>query len=301
MARNTYWTYWDAEQLLADIDLAIDFGDFHGLTWNDAHHSPFSIHDVSLGSGNASDFAVIYLQQGALYDFLAYSDDWHPEILIYDADGWLLSFDDPDDLVYSVPDGYGEDSIEGFIPEHSGYYYLELAWEFQHDAHGLITIEVDGYGHRLEPVLLDDDAYHWNAGIVSSEGLYVSPEEAQLYRAYLGALGRLPDWEGFRWWSEQIEDGHHDLWSMAQGFIWSDEFRWQADDNFDGRVSDAEFVSHMYEGVFGRSPDLAGFDYWMSELYSGRRDQVDVFVDMTQSNEYVELTLLAVSELQVYV
>ena len=50
----------------------------------------------------------------------------------------------------------------------------------------------------------------------------------------------------------------------------------------------------MYVNVFGREPDQGGFDFWFGELDSGNRNQTDVLVDMTQSNEYVELTLNAV-------
>lgn len=42
--------------------------------------------------------------------------------------------------------------------------------------------------------------------------------------------------------------------------------------------------------VFGREPDESGYVWWLEELDSGRRSQVDDLVDMTQSNEYVELT-----------
>ena len=99
----------------------------------------------------------------------------------------------------------------------------------------------------------------------------------------------------------QIDNGYHDLWTMAGGFIASAEFQSLAAFNYDGRVDNAEFVDHMYESVFGRVADWDGFYYWFDELESGNRDKVDVFVDMTQSNEYVELTLVAVADQQYYI
>lgn len=49
----------------------------------------------------------------------------------------------------------------------------------------------------------------------------------------------------------------------------------------------------MYLGVFGGPPDQSGFDFWTAELESGARTQADVLVAMTQSNDYVEQTVLA--------
>ena len=56
-------------------------------------------------------------------------------------------------------------------------------------------------------------------------------------------------------------------------------------------------MNHMYKGVFGREPDEGGFNWWMEQLRNGfhgkdagYRSQVQALVDMTQSNEYVELT-----------
>ena len=59
-------------------------------------------------------------------------------------------------------------------------------------------------------------------------------------------------------------------------------------------IDNGEFVTHMYVNVFGREPDDGGFNFWFGELNSGRRTQTDVLVDMTQSNEFVQLTINAV-------
>jgi hypothetical protein len=39
--------------------------------------------------------------------------------------------------------------------------------------------------------------------------------------------------------------------------------------------------------VFGREPDLGGFDFWYQEMALDIHSQVDVLVNMMQSNEYV--------------
>ena len=63
-------------------------------------------------------------------------------------------------------------------------------------------------------------------------------------------------------------------------------------------IPNSVFLNHMYKGVFGREPDEGGFNWWMGQLSNGfrgqapgYRSQVQALVDMTQSNEYVELTV----------
>ena len=112
----------------------------------------------------------------------------------------------------------------------------------------------------------------------------------------MGALGRSPDNEGFSWWLNEIRSGRHDLRSLAAGFIYSEEFQDLADTNLDGALSNEEFLTHMFVGVFGREPDEGGYNFWIDELNSGNRTQERVLVEMTQANEYVNLTLDAVTQ-----
>ena len=78
---------------------------------------------------------------------------------------------------------------------------------------------------------------------------------------------------------------------LAGGFVSSDEFQSLADANSDGNITTTEFLNHMYQNVFGRAPDQEGFDFWSNELDTGNRTQANVLADMTQSNEYVEMTV----------
>lgn len=143
--------------------------------------------------------------------------------------------------------------------------------------------------------IIDDNGEHWDADVGLLNGGVIPASAAQLFRVYFGALGRLPDNDGFRWWSNEIAEGKHDLRSMAAGFVFSEEFQRIADADDDGVVSNAEFVDHMYRNVFGREPDPPGYEWWTSGLSAGRTSQSDVLVDMTQSNEYVALTIADVA------
>ena len=152
------------------------------------------------------------------------------------------------------------------------------------------------YLQNQPPFLIDDDTNYWNADVNTGLGEVIIAHQAQVYRAYYGALGRLPDQGGYHWWLAEIESGRHTLSSMAAGFIDSIEFRGYADTDIDNVISSDEFISHMYLNVFDRQPDQSGRDWWVAQLDSGNRTQASAFIDMTQSNEYVQLTLIAVAE-----
>ena len=47
----------------------------------------------------------------------------------------------------------------------------------------------------------------------------------------------------------------------------------------------------MYRVVFGRDPDTEGLAFWRAELDSGSLTQGQVLCDMTQSNEFAEITI----------
>ncbi|MCF6239604.1 MAG: DUF4214 domain-containing protein, partial [Candidatus Marinimicrobia bacterium] len=149
--------------------------------------------------------------------------------------------------------------------------------------------------------IIDDDLYYWDSMIGLPNGESVSVDEAQLYRTYFGAMQRTPDDGGFSWWLDQIQIGNHDLRSMTAGFIWSDEFLGYVDAPDGNSIPNEVFLTHMYEGVFGRVADEGGFNWWLDQLNGGYKGQdtgwptqAEVLVDMTQSNEYVELTVTGV-------
>lgn len=146
------------------------------------------------------------------------------------------------------------------------------------------------------PVIVDNDEFLWDSLIQLPGGEQVSVAEAQLFRTYFGSLLRLPDDGGFNWWLGEIEAGRHDLRSMAEGFLWSPEFLGYVNAPDGNSIANDVFLTHMYQGVFGRSPDGDGYNWWLNELQTGNRSQVDVLVDMTQSNEYVELTKLEAAD-----
>ena len=150
------------------------------------------------------------------------------------------------------------------------------------------------------PKVIDADGNFWDSTIDVGDGTSILPAAAQTYRSYFGALGRLPDEGGYNWWLGEIEAGRHTLNSMAAGFIDSSEFKALSDSDNSGEISNEEFILHMYNGVFGRDPDVGGLAWWVGQLDTEAKTQPDAFISMTQSNEYVELTVGTVADMMFY-
>ena len=150
---------------------------------------------------------------------------------------------------------------------------------------------------RNVATVIDADGNLWDSTIAVGDGSFIGAEEAQLYRSYFGAMGRLPDEGGYNWWLGEIQAGRHTLESMAAGFVDSSEFKSLADTDSSGVISNQEFILHMYNGVFGRDPDAEGLAWWVGQLDTQAKTQPDAFISMTQSNEYVELTVETVADM----
>lgn len=129
----------------------------------------------------------------------------------------------------------------------------------------------------------------WDSSIVTAAG-EVSATDAQLYRTYLGIMGRTPDQSGFEWWANELQQGRS-LLDMTDGFYHSPEFTQRADSNMDANIDPAELLNELYTNTLGRQPDSNGYNWWLNELYSGDRSAPEVMLEFTQSDEYVNASL----------
>jgi len=167
------------------------------------------------------------------------------------------------------------------------------------DAESDYTLSIDVQDAASRVVMHDpnNDGILCDALLLTSAGETIDASRLQLYRTYKGALGREPDEAGFAWWTQQFESGECDLEALVDAFINSQEFVRHFDGaEFAWQIDERAFVGHMYENVLDRSPDASGLEFWVDELESGARSRAEVLVDMTQSNEYVELTLCAATD-----
>lgn len=92
----------------------------------------------------------------------------------------------------------------------------------------------------------------------------IGQNAGEAYRLYQAAFDRTPDLGGLGYWIGQIDQGE-DLLRIADGFMGTAEFKAMYGDN----PSDQTFLSLLYEHVFDRAPDQAGYDYWQTQLNLG--------------------------------
>ena len=145
-----------------------------------------------------------------------------------------------------------------------------------------------------EAMVRDPDDFLWDNDLIGADSSIVTAEDAQVYRLYLGSLGRIPDQDGFEYWANEISEGVL-LETMAAGFYWSDEFQSLADADTSGQVSNAELLDHLYATVLEREIDEDGYNWWLDQLETGAQSEEQVLTEFTQSNEYVLLSLNTVT------
>ena len=111
-----------------------------------------------------------------------------------------------------------------------------------------------------------------------------SPEFASVVapvaRLYFAYFLRIPDYAGLVGWVQALKDGWT-LPQISQQFAVSAEFV-----ALYGNLDNAAFVTLAYQNVLGRTPDAAGFAYWVSKLDSAQLTRGDVMLGLSESTEY---------------
>jgi uncharacterized repeat protein (TIGR02543 family) len=83
---------------------------------------------------------------------------------------------------------------------------------------------------------------------------------------YIATLGYAPDNEGLQYWNANLRTGGWTPLTVAQSFFDQPlvEAMYPADQGY------GPFIEALYQNLFGRAPDQAGYDYWLGDLESGR-------------------------------
>ncbi len=105
--------------------------------------------------------------------------------------------------------------------------------------------------------------------LVFSDGVLafdINGNAGQAYRLYQAAFARTPDTPGLKYQTNALDTALN-LWQVAGNFIASPEF--QSLYGSPATVSDARFVTLLYNNVLGRAPEQAGYDYHMTNLAAG--------------------------------
>ena len=83
----------------------------------------------------------------------------------------------------------------------------------------------------------------------------------QAYRLYQAAFDRTPDLGGLGFWIAQMDKGIG-LADMAAAFYSSDEFKGM----YGANPSGSAFLTRLYENILDRTPDQAGYAFWLDKL-----------------------------------
>ncbi len=89
-----------------------------------------------------------------------------------------------------------------------------------------------------------------------------APTEESVTKLYIATFDRAPDAKGLDYW---LNDSGLSLEEIAESFFNQDETK----EKYPAEYSDEDFIIEVYNNLFDRDPDQAGFDYWLEKLQSG--------------------------------
>ena len=101
----------------------------------------------------------------------------------------------------------------------------------------------------------------------------------QAYRLYQAAFNRTPDLAGLGYQINALDSGAS-LKAVAQNFIDSPEFAATY-----GNLSNANYITELYENVLHRAPDAPGMAYQQAALASGSVDRAQLLANFSESPE----------------
>jgi hypothetical protein len=108
--------------------------------------------------------------------------------------------------------------------------------------------------------------------------LDIAGNAGESYRLYQAAFNRTPDKAGLGFWIDAMDHGQN-LKDVAANFIDSAEFHQM----YGANPNDAQYVDAMYQNVLHRTPDAAGYDFWLHALQIAPR--AEVLVNFSESAE----------------
>lgn len=105
-------------------------------------------------------------------------------------------------------------------------------------------------------------------------------EDAQALRLYQAVFDRASDQDGAEFWVDQLEAGSSAV-EIADFFLSSEEGVAMGFDE----MSDAEFVSTLFDNAFDRAADPDGLVYWTNQIANGDATRAEVVVQFVGSAE----------------
>ena len=137
----------------------------------------------------------------------------------------------------------------------------------------------EGCSETKEEILPKVDGYA--DGKKDYEDKYKSSVERFVCRIYTDCLGRKPEDDGVKYWSNELKNGNRDGASVGAGFVFSAEY-------MDKGTTKKEYVMMLYKVFMGREADEGGLNYWIENMKNGMTRE-EVFKGFVDSQEYTLL------------
>lgn len=200
-----------------------------------------------------------------------------------DSEHESYPFDTRVDGVYTVGDDeYHVINGQVFERETEGY-YQSTDQQLEHDGQSY-TVE-----HRYNS---PDEDTHQELSVRQEDGSHrevESPEHAlaedqALARLYKAVFDRMPDTDGFQYWSERLDTGL-DFDDVVGNFLGSTEFI-----NTYSELDNSQFLNTLYNNVLDRDADEEGQQYWNGQLENSALSRAQVVHSFSESAEFKNLS-----------
>ena len=117
---------------------------------------------------------------------------------------------------------------------------------------------------------------------------------APVSRLYLAYFLRIPDTAGLEYWINQKLNGLS-LEAISSSFAESAEFK-----NRYGALNNSDFIRLVYQNIFSRNADVAGFNYYLNQLDSGNLSRGAMMTAISESTENKATSLSEVRIISFY-
>jgi Ca2+-binding RTX toxin-like protein len=181
---------------------------------------------------------------------------------------------DGDDVLHG---GAGDDILVGGTGRDSASYDGKATdYKITHDAAGWHVADQRADGTDGTDILQGVERVTFADGTVA---LDTDGAAGQAYRFYRAAFDRTPDLPGLGFWIGAMDKGSS-VQDLAAGFSASKEFT-----TMYGGASNADIVGRLYHNVLHRTPEQAGYDYWLQVLDNKQASLSDVLAAFSDSAE----------------
>ncbi len=143
-----------------------------------------------------------------------------------------------------------------------------------------------GFGEK-QTAMLNLTNGTWTTGTLINNlvGRAERAHRHQIIRLYNAYFDRNADHAGLAFWSEQITEHGKSINTVSNSFAASKEFK-----TLYGNLTNAEFVTLVYQNVLDRDPEPNGFAYWKGQLDQGKVNRGKVMTHFSESAEYKALS-----------